>query len=52
MVEVQEEPVDSAEPAWQAARMPIVVSHGEGRAVFEGIDAQDNAKVHRAALRG
>ncbi|HMW52326.1 MAG TPA: phosphoribosylformylglycinamidine synthase [Rhodocyclaceae bacterium] len=27
------------------SRMPIVVSHGEGRAVFAGIDAQDNARV-------
>ncbi len=27
------------------SRMPIVVSHGEGRAVFDGIDAQHNAKI-------
>ena len=27
------------------SRMPIVVSHGEGRAVFAGVDAQDNALV-------
>ncbi|MCL2656427.1 MAG: phosphoribosylformylglycinamidine synthase [Betaproteobacteria bacterium] len=44
MVEVQESPSilfkDMA-----GSRMPVVVSHGEGRAVFDGIDAQDNAKI-------
>lgn len=27
------------------SRMPIVVSHGEGRAVFQGVDDRDNALV-------
>ncbi|MBK8335476.1 MAG: phosphoribosylformylglycinamidine synthase [Sterolibacteriaceae bacterium] len=27
------------------SRIPVVVSHGEGRAVFAGVDAQDNALV-------
>ncbi len=27
------------------SRIPVVVSHGEGRAVFAGTDAQDNALV-------
>jgi phosphoribosylformylglycinamidine synthase len=44
MVEVQESP-SILLPGMAGSRMPIVVSHGEGRAVFAGIDAQDNAKV-------
>ncbi len=44
MVEVQESP-SILLAGMAGSRMPIVVSHGEGRAVFQGIDAQDNAKV-------
>ncbi len=44
LVEVQESP--SIFLAGMAgSRMPVVVSHGEGRAVFDGIDAQDNAQI-------
>jgi hypothetical protein len=44
MVEVQDSP-SILLSGMAGSRMPIVVSHGEGRAVFAGIDAQDNAKV-------
>jgi hypothetical protein len=44
MVEVQDSP-SILLAGMAGSRMPIVVSHGEGRAVFQGIDAQDNAKV-------
>ncbi len=44
MVEVQESP-SILLAGMAGSRMPIVVSHGEGRAVFQGIDAQDNARV-------
>jgi phosphoribosylformylglycinamidine (FGAM) synthase-like amidotransferase family enzyme len=39
----------SSSPAWKARRMPIVVSHGEGRAVFDNAD--DQARCCRGALR-
>jgi phosphoribosylformylglycinamidine synthase len=44
MVEVQESP-SILLAGMAGSRMPIVVSHGEGRAVFQGVDAQDNANV-------
>ncbi|WP_374240495.1 phosphoribosylformylglycinamidine synthase [Zoogloea sp.] len=44
MVEVQDSP-SILLAGMAGSRMPIVVSHGEGRAVFQGVDAQDNAKV-------
>ena len=44
MVEVQDSP-SILLAGMAGSRMPIVVSHGEGRAVFQGVDAQDNARV-------
>jgi len=44
MVEVQESP-SILLAGMAGSRMPIVVSHGEGRAVFQGVDAQDNANI-------
>ena len=44
MVEVQESP-SILLAGMAGSRMPIVVSHGEGRAVFQGVDAQDNAQI-------
>jgi phosphoribosylformylglycinamidine synthase len=44
LVEVQESP-SILLAGMAGSRMPVVVSHGEGRAVFDGIDAHDNAKI-------
>ncbi|MFA9441609.1 phosphoribosylformylglycinamidine synthase [Uliginosibacterium sp. sgz301328] len=44
MVEVLESPSIFFQ-GMAGSRMPIVVSHGEGRAVFQGVDDRDNALV-------
>ncbi len=44
MVEVQDSP-SILLAGMAGSRMPIVVSHGEGRAVFQGIDDKDNARI-------
>ncbi len=44
MVEVQESP-SILLAGMAGSRMPIVVSHGEGRAVFQGVDDKDNARI-------
>jgi phosphoribosylformylglycinamidine synthase len=44
LVEVQESP-SILLAGMAGSRMPVVVSHGEGRAVFDGVDARDNAKI-------
>jgi len=44
MVEVQESPSILFQ-GMAGSRMPIVVSHGEGRAVFQGVDDHQNALI-------
>ncbi|WP_341675447.1 phosphoribosylformylglycinamidine synthase [Niveibacterium sp. SC-1] len=44
LVEVQESPSILLQ-GMAGSRMPIVVSHGEGRAVFQGVDDHQNALV-------